>query len=39
MSEDAASGVRIIPGADHFYTGLEDKVAHLVAGWLAEHLT
>ena len=39
MSEDAASGVRIIPGADHFCIGLADQVAGVAAGWLAEHLT
>jgi pimeloyl-ACP methyl ester carboxylesterase len=26
--------VRIIPGSDHFYTGLEDQVGRTVAGWL-----
>lgn len=26
--------VRIIPGSDHFYTGLEDQVGRLVGDWL-----
>lgn len=26
--------VRIIPGSDHFYTGLEDQVGRMVADWL-----
>jgi alpha/beta superfamily hydrolase len=26
--------VRVIPGADHFYTGLEDQVGRMVADWL-----
>lgn len=38
FGEITGADVRVIPGADHFYTGLEDKVAGLVAGWLAEQL-
>jgi pimeloyl-ACP methyl ester carboxylesterase len=30
--------VRILEGCDHFYTGLEDEVGSLVAGWLDEVL-
>lgn len=30
--------LRVIPGADHFYTGLEEAVGELVAGWLAGRL-
>jgi pimeloyl-ACP methyl ester carboxylesterase len=30
--------VRIVQDCDHFYTGLEDKVGRLVAGWLDEVL-
>jgi pimeloyl-ACP methyl ester carboxylesterase len=26
--------VRIVPGSDHFYTGLEDRVGRMVADWL-----
>jgi hypothetical protein len=28
-----------VPGADHFYTGLADKVGELVAGWLDQALS
>lgn len=31
--------LRIIQGADHFYTGLEDEVGALIAGWLASRLS
>jgi pimeloyl-ACP methyl ester carboxylesterase len=29
--------VEIVPDCDHFYSGLEQKVADLVVGWLAKH--
>ena len=35
FGEITGADVRVIPGAGHFYTGLEDEVAGLVAGWLA----
>lgn len=38
---EAAGGpvdVQIVPGGDHFYTGLEDKVGELVTQWLARVL-
>lgn len=31
--------VQIVPGADHFYTGLEDTVGEIVAGWLGRVLS
>jgi hypothetical protein len=30
--------VRILEGCDHFYTGLEAEVGHIVATWLDEVL-
>ena len=38
---DKAGGpvdVRIVPGADHFYTGHEDEAGEVVAGWLGQVL-
>lgn len=32
----APSEARILPGCDHWYTGLEDQAAAMVAGWLVE---
>ena len=39
---DKAGGpvdVRIVPGADHFYTGREDEAGEIVAGWLGRVLS
>lgn len=30
------SEVRIVPGCDHWYTGVEESVAELVTGWLVD---
>ena len=38
FGEITGADVRIIPGADHFYTGQEDQVAGVVTSWLADHL-
>ena len=33
---DGRAAIQIVDGADHYYTGREDRVGELVAGWLAE---
>lgn len=30
--------VAIVPGADHFYNGVEDEICRIVAGWLQQHI-